>query len=211
MNKYFFISNRQSGKTHLAIYEFLKNPEESIMIVNNHKQIRNIIDLELIPDQFISKLYSSELNNVFRGLKSKRVIFDDYLQIDTIKRSELYNDISYINPEEIFCFSTPNKIYESKMFNFVKEIKIDKRFIAVEEYLERSELLIEMNDIKIKTQNQIKNEIMDLYYNHITDPDTVIIHNKGFYNQRIYKLENVSYFPDVDRELTELKGEFIRE
>jgi hypothetical protein len=52
---------------------------------------------------------------------------------------------------------------------------------------------------------------MDLYYNHITDPDTVIIHNKGFYNQRIYKLENVSYFPDVDRELTELKGEFIRE
>jgi hypothetical protein len=210
MNKYFFISNRQSGKTHLAIYEFLKNPEESILVVQNYKQIKHIIDKDLIPDNFIEKIISVGSENNLRGFKAKRIIFDDYLQIDTIKRSELYIDTSIIDPEELFCFSTPNKIYESKMFNFVRGVKLEKKFIEVEDYLTKNELLLEMNDLEIKTQSQIKNEILDLYYNHITDPDTIIIHNKGFYNERIYKLENVSYFPDIDRELTELKGKYLR-
>ena len=110
MNKYFFISNRQSGKTHLAIYEFLKNPEESILVVQNYKQIKDIIDKDLIPDNFIEKIISVGSGNSLRGLKAKRIIFDDYLQIDTIKRSELYIDTSIIDPGKPEAFTLSSNI-----------------------------------------------------------------------------------------------------
>jgi len=210
MKKYFFISNRQSGKTHLAVYEFLKDPNNSLIIVPNFHQLKEIIDLDVVPDIFLYRIISCQSKNVFRGLKAKKIIFDDYLMIDVVKRSELYIEYSSLNPEEIFCFSTPNKVYDSSMFNFVRSVKKDNRSLVVEEFLNKSELLIEINDLNLKSKTQLKNEIWDLYYNHITDHDIKIIHDKYFYNDKLFKLNNVSYFPDVDKELTELRGEYLK-
>jgi len=110
----------------------------------------------------------------------------------------------------INCFSTPSKLYDKNVLDFVTQVKKDKRILIVEEYMSKNQLLIEINDLKIKTSAQLHNEIWDLYYNYLTDPETKIIHDKFFYNERIFNLENVSYFPDIERELTELKGEFIK-
>ena len=60
-----------------------------------------------------------------------------------------------------------------------------------------------------KTSSEIKVELFELYNNFITDPDTKIIHDKFFYNMNVYNLNNVSYFPDVEREKSELRGEFF--
>lgn len=211
MKKYLFISNRQSGKTRLSVYEFLKDPENSFLILPNREQIKSVINLEIISDNFLNRIFfCDEFNSKIRGfrIKVKRIIWDDYLMSDTTIRSEMDNNFHLLGVEEIYCFSTPSKIYDKKILDFVKEIKKDKRILNIEEYINTNQLLIEMNDLKIKSSAQINNEILDLYYNYLTDPDTKIIHNKVFYNEKIYRLENVSYFPDTDRELTELKGKY---
>lgn len=211
MKKYFFISNRQSGKTHLAIYEFLKEPENSLLIVYDNKQIKNIIDKKIIPDKFLNRIFHYEnFSSKIRGIKFKIVIFDDYLMTSTEIRSEINIGMYATCVEKIYCFSTPSKLYDKNILNFVKQVKKDERKMVIEEYISKNQLLIEIYDLNIKTSAQINNEIWDLFYNYLTDPETKIIHDKFFYNERIFNLENVSYFPDLERELTELKGEFIR-
>jgi hypothetical protein len=211
MKKYFFISNRQSGKTHLAIYEFMKDPDNSLLIVYDNKQIKNILDKKVIPDKFLDRIFHYEnFSSKIMGRSFKIVIFDDYLLTNTEFRSEIDINIHAANVEKIYCFSTPSKLYDKNVLDFVTQVKKDKRILIVEEYMSKNQLLIEINDLKIKTSAQLHNEIWDLYYNYLTDPETKIIHDKFFYNERIFNLENVSYFPDIERELTELKGEFIK-
>lgn len=212
MKKYFFISNRQSGKTHLSVYEFLKDPAKSLLITYNNRSKADLIDLDLVPDIFKNHIICpSDFTEIESKKHIERIIYDEYFFLDVQTRSELINNISGLNLKELFCFSTPKILYDKQIFSFVKEIKKYNRNVSLEDYLNKEELLIELNDLNIKTKNQIANELWDLYYNHITDPETIIIHNKFFYNDKIYNLENVSYFPDIDRELTELKGEFIRQ
>lgn len=211
MKKYFFISNRQSGKTHLAIYEFMKDPENSFLTVYDDKQIKSILDKKVIPDKFLNRIFHYEnLSSKIIGRSFKIAIFDDYLSTNTEIRSEIDINLHAADVDKIYCFSTPSKLYDKNVLDFVTKVKKDKRMLIVEEFLSKNQLLIEMNDLKIKTSAQMHNEIWDLYYNYLTDPETKIIHDKFFYNERIYNLENVSYFPDLDRELTELKGEFIK-
>lgn len=212
MKKYFFISNRQSGKTHLAIYEFMKDPENSLIILYGKKQVKNILEKKIIPDKFLNRVFNYEnFSSKIRGRIFKTVICDDYLSTNTEIRSEIDINLYACKVEQVFCFSTPSKLYDKNILDFVKEVKKDQRRMLVEEFISKNQLLIEINDPKIKSSAQLNNEIWDLYYNYLTDPETIIIHDKFFYNDRIYNLENVSYFPDIDRELTELKGEFIRE
>lgn len=212
MKKYFFLSNRQSGKTRYAIYELLKEPEKTLLIVGNNKMRNHLIELETIPLNYLKRIIiPEELSNAIQNNNGiERIIYDEYLYLNVKTRSEIINKISNLNLNEIFCFSTPNQLYDSEIYDFVKKVKKDNRFLVLDEFLNKKELLIELNDLKIKTRNQITNDIWELYYNHITDPETVIIHNKFFYNEKIYNLENVSYFPDLDRELAELKGQFIK-
>lgn len=212
MKKYFFISNRQSGKTHYAIYEFIKDPEKTFLIVCDQKMKNHVIELEVIPEKYTSQIITpQELSKAIKNKNIERIIYDEYLYLEVRERSEIINNISNLKLNEIFCFSTPRKLYDQEIFEFVKGVKRENRFLILEEFLNKKELLIELNDLRIKSKNQLTNEIWDLYYNHITDPETVIIHNKFFYNQKIFNLDNVSYFPDIDRELAELKGEFIKQ
>lgn len=212
MKKYFFISNRQSGKTHYAIYEFIKDPEKAFLIVCDQKMKNHVIELDVIPEKYTSQIITpKELNKAIKNKNIERIIYDEYLYLEVWDRSEIINNISNLKLNEIFCFSTPRKLYDQEIFEFVKGVKRENRFLILEEFLNKKELLIELNDLRIKSKNQLTNEIWDLYYNHITDPETVIIHNKFFYNQKIFNLDNVSYFPDLERELAELKGEFIKQ
>lgn len=210
MKKYFFISNRQSGKSQLALYEFLKDPENNLLICLDDQQVKRFKDTGAIEPKYFNRIISA--NNAIggKGHRVLKIIFDEYLFIDVKIRKNLHLALMPCGVEEIYCFSTPIKLYDAKMFNFIKQLKKDNKISEIENFISYNQLLIEMNDSSVKTFVETRKELIDLFYNYLTDYDTQIIHNKFFYNQKIYNLDNVSYFPDVDRELTELKGEFIK-
>lgn len=212
MKKYFFISNRQSGKTHYAIYEFLKDPENSLLVFLNNRIKNECINVVNIPREFLGNIISSEsLKNFnWKNKKYEKIIFDEYLYMTSKDRADFYLESNFLGLKEIYCFTTPNKLYDAKMFNFIRDLKKENRHMAIEEWLHKNELLLEMTELSIKTSSEIKVELFELYNNFITDPDTKIIHDKFFYNMNIYNLNNVSYFPDVEREKSELRGEFFR-
>lgn len=208
MKKYFHISNRNSGKTNLAVYEFLKDPDNSLLINFKSESLDKIKKSGIIEkkhlNNLIFRLPNIDLNNY------KRFIFDDYLFLSVDIREQFIQKINESPAEEIYCFSTPKILYDKKMFYFVKEMKKNKTDFSSKEWLERNEVLVEINDPTIKTKLQVREELCDLFANHLTDPETTIINNKFFYNEKIYKLENVSYFPDIHKESTELRAEYLK-
>lgn len=211
MKKHFFISNRNSGKTHLAFYEFVKDPTHSLIILSLQKNINLLMNSNLVDEKFTRNIiYYEDFMDFKETSGFKKIIIDDYLSINSILRERIHEKIFQLETQEVFCFATAQKIYDKKMFNFIKEMKKNSNPIDFDSWACKNELLVEITDVKNKFKSNAKEELIDLYYNYITDPDTLIIHNGLFRNERIFNLNGVSYFPDVDRELTEIKGEYLR-
>ena len=214
MVKYFFISNRQSGKTTKAIYEFLKDPENTIFICPNGECRKEVVKMTKLPTSKCLNIISASDDNAGRGKRYKRAIYDEYLFLDYETRYKIHCSLLNTGVEEILCFSTAERLYDRSTFDFVAELKRDQRILAFESSIDRvcfNDVLVEMTDVLIRTSEKMKEEIYDLYHNYLTDPDTTIIHNSMFFNKKLYNLENVSYFPDDYKELTELKGQFIND
>lgn len=209
MNKIFHISNRNSGKTSLAVYEFLKDPENSLLINSSEQSYESIKKTGILDEKYLENfiLKTPDINSV----NYKRIIFDDYLFLTVDLREYYSKKFDNEKIKEIICFSTPKILYSKKMYNFVKEIKIESKNLDLKDWLDKNELLLEINDPSIKTKYEVKRELYDLYFNYLTDPDTVIIKHDFFNNKKLLKLENVSYYPDLYREYTDLKGEFLKE
>lgn len=214
VKKYFFISNRQSGKTTMALYEYLKDPENTVLVCTDGSTRDSAVKRSGIEPSKCKNVISADRLSI-RGKKIKRLIFDEYLFIDYEKRLKLHASLMPLGIEEIICFSTPERLYDKNVFEFVVELKKEKRTLAFDVKFNKkfcfSDVLIEITDPMIKTSDKIREEMFELYHNYLTDPDTVLIHNANFFNKKIYNLENVSYFPDISKELTELKGQFIND
>lgn len=214
MKKYFFISNRQSGKTTKAVYEFLKDPKNTLFICHNNESREEVVKAVGLPPSECHNIISASNQDNTRGRRFKRAIYDDYLSIDYETRYALQYWSVPLGVEEILCFSTSARLYDKSTFEFVAELKRDERILAFESSIDRvcfTDVLVEMTDVLIRTSEKMKEEMYDLYHNYLTDPDTMIIHNEIFFNKKLYNLENVSYFPDGHKKLTELKGRFINE
>lgn len=158
MKKYFYIQNRQSGKTTMGVYEYLKNPKDSIFIVkNNHiasyisekydfsfDERKNIVSIPMLEKFICSKSFN-------------KVIIDEYLFFTLKERKMIYKIFPNLEDDsEIYIFSTPKKVYSINDIERVKGLK---------EYNQTPET----ND-------------EDLYYNFLTDNDVKIIHNRLYYN-----------------------------
>lgn len=212
MKKFFFISNRQSGKTTKAVYEFMKNPEETILVCANSQSKDELLKKLGLVSHADNILGSAPSESFFRGKKAKKIIYDEYLFLDYETRLYFEKMTLPFGIEEIYCFSTPQILYDRDTFDFVVNMKKENKAISIERQSDlcMNDLIIEMTDSTIRTSEMIREEIFELYYNYLTDPDTIIIHNDFFINQKISNLNNVSYFPDEYKELTELKGVFLK-
>jgi len=159
MNTIFLMQPRQTGKTTKAIYEFLKDPENSLFVTVNVETAKHIFDsIGKHKENIIS---SNKLVEAIVGRKIKNVILDEYMFFE--KCDEIYKTIKLIQPDNVYIFSTSNKCYDKKLFDFVKTNK---------ETMSYHDLLKEYGDT---LTDYIQIEIYELYYNFLTDNDTVII------------------------------------
>mgnify|MGYP006965303323 CR=1 FL=1 len=181
MKKYITILPRQSGKTKMGIYEFLKDPDNTIYIVYNN-QAKDFI-IERIG--FLSKniITHNNIKNKLRSKRIKKLIFDEYMFFDN--KEEIYNIVNTLNIEELYIFSSSNKLYSNDIFEYLKENKFKYNLNhLVENYKYKSE--------------HTRDEIYELYYNFITDSDAIMININHNINKNIhYIISNEQYELEV--------------
>jgi len=172
--KYFFLQPRQTGKTINAIYEFLKDEENSLFVTHNFNNINNITsNYKLSKNNFVTY---KNLEQKLIGRRWKNIILDEYLFFDDkIKLYELIkSNLKYCN---LFIYSTANKVYNKEIFEFVKEFKKKYNFDEVVDLYNKF--------IKESTSDIIK-EIKELYFNFLTDKDVILISKYKLEADEIY-------------------------
>lgn len=154
MNKYFLMQARQTGKTSKAVYEYLKDPLDTVFVVTNEKNKDYIKDKigdknanVLTEEEFLTEHYCA----------SRNYILDEYMFFK--HKKDVYEKINSLDPANLFIFSTSDKVYKKDIFDFIFDLKNSLLF---KEYT------------GVKTEEVIK-EIEDLIYNFLTDPDTILI------------------------------------
>lgn len=200
MKKYFLLQARQTGKTTKAIYEYLKDDKNTLFVSFDEQSTKRVCKkAKGNPKHFISaksfKTYATRGGaNV---IPFKNIILDEYLFFEN--KSEIYKLVQYLSPENIYIFSSPNKRYEKESFDLVKNNKHNK---SANEILE---LYIEKQGGVCK---KVQNEIYELYYNFITDFDTVLIDSDlGISNSRKKELRHIMGEESYE---TEILNQYLR-
>ncbi len=159
MKKVFLIQPRQSGKTTKAMYEFVKDPDNTIFVTHSYDMVKRIHDR--VGGNIKNFTSSNQFKNKIIGRRPKNIILDEYMFFKN--RDEIYKEIQVIQPENVYIFSTSDKLYDKKLFDFVKE---NKRRTSYQDLLKK------YGD---KLTDYIEKQIYDLYYNFLTDDDTILI------------------------------------
>jgi hypothetical protein len=165
MNKRINVWNRQSGKTTTAIYEFLKNPEETLLITFNENMCHHICKNFLRVDKHKNIIGVNKfLNRDLYLNRSKTIIIDEYLFFNPEQAIDLYQKIinsNYI--ENLIIFSTPRKKYNKEVFDLVKKLKPILQWQMCHKVIEQ------LLDIEVKVE-----DVRELYFNFLTDEDSEI-------------------------------------
>lgn len=166
MSKYAILKPRGSGKTTMALYEFIKDPINTLYVTYVEKDIYRILsdanDLFRYEENFISS------NNVIDYLPRKSyttIILDNYLSYQ--HKDKIYNKIQEIGWSELYVFSTLPESYDTNLLKFVTENKYSQSYSQLIKLFERSR--------EQPISDKIKRNIYELYYNFLTDDDIAII------------------------------------
>jgi hypothetical protein len=159
MRKIFLMQPRQSGKTTKAMYEFVKDPENTIFVTHNYDMVKYIHDK--VGGNIKNFTTSNQFHNKIIGRRPKNIILDEYMFFKN--RDEIYKEIQVIQPKNVYIFSTSDKLYDKKLLDFLKE---NKRATSYQD------LFIKYGD---KLTEYDEKQIYDLYNNFLTDDDTVLI------------------------------------
>jgi predicted RND superfamily exporter protein len=159
MSKIFLMQPRQSGKTTKAMYEFAKDPENTIFVTHNFDMVKHIHNR--IGGNIKNFTSANQFHNKIIGRRPKNIILDEYMFFKN--RDEIYKEIQIIQPDNVYIFSTSDKCYDKKIFDYVKE---NKRTLSYQDLLTR------YGD---KLTEYIERQIYELYYNFLTDDDTILI------------------------------------
>jgi hypothetical protein len=192
MKKYFFISPRSSGKTTKAIYEFTKEPNNTIFISYNENRLSDIHNLLDCDVKYLTT--SHKCISKLRCIKPKNIIIDEYMSFDN--KDSIYKHIQTMQLDNLYIYSSPNKSYNSDLFYFVKYYKCNMSY---------QDILIKYGN---KLTDSIEKDIYDLYYNFITDDDVIIIktYNNTISDSRKNELiKQLGY----DRYITEYCDNFL--
>ena len=167
MNIYFNISPRQSGKTDKAIYEYLKDKDNTIFVTHNMHMVQHLLDLTGEPRRNFVSTNSFELRII--GKRPKNIILDEYLFYKN--KDKIYNLCHMVAPENIYVFTSANKTYSRVLFELVKDNKQYMSFNSLLDLFNRTHVCDYMNDARL--------ELYDLYYNFITDKNVKIFDGKN--------------------------------
>jgi hypothetical protein len=204
MKKRINVWNRQSGKTTTAIYEFLKNPEETLLITFNEKMCHYIYTNFLRVDNHkniigVNKFLSRDLYLN----RSKTIIIDEYLFFNPEQAIDLYQKIINTNYiENLIIFSTPIKKYNKEVFDLVKKLK------PILQWQMCHKVIKQLLDIEVKVE-----DVRELYFNFLTDEDSEINKKSNVDKRESEYLKEIlgekNYSLDVLAEYLEEKEESI--
>jgi hypothetical protein len=157
MKKIFFVLPRQSRKSEAALTQFLKSPDDSLLVSTHRGGYDTNIVSPNISEQRL------------RGKNFRVIILDDYLSYpDPIKTYQTFSTyISYARfpVEELYIYSTPVMVYPISVINMVKLLK-------------RQGLGINYIEDKMIYSNPYGEHVLPLYYNFLTDLDVKILQKK---------------------------------
>lgn len=153
------ISNRQSGKSKMAYYEFLKDPEHTMLLSLGYKHLpkhKNILSCQHF--EIIAK--------AARAQKVTKIIIDNYFDLNSEEMEECYRLINSCDLQEVNLFTTA-KTFNGEVIELIKDSKLNKYNLDVALYG--------------------REEVRELLYNYVTDPRTVIINENFFLNKDLNK------------------------
>lgn len=164
MNKTIYIQPRQTGKTTRAIFEYLKNPKSTIIVTHNQNMVQHIQSIVYGFNNHLM-VYKHNIITEDQFIKSRGAfksydtfIFDEYMFLK--HKKEVYELVYQLMPNNIVAYSTSNKKYNKKIIDFIKVSKENN------------------------TPIELTKEVTELYYNFITDPDTILHDNLSSTNER---------------------------
>lgn len=177
----YIIAPRQVGKTQAALYEFVKDPGNTYFFTHSHGH-QDIIRKQLSKFYFLQnpdhppKIYSRETYNIFsvdqlhrlHSIRTNKAIFDEYNLISAKKKREIRNEIHRF--KEIYIFTTMSKMYNKEIFDIVKQAKRE----GINCCVTITKRVTDNYRISAKVAAE---EVEDLYYDLITDPETNIIYD----------------------------------
>ncbi len=152
----FYLLPRASGKTTMAIAEYIKDKENSLFVCLSSHLTKSIFTKdEYSPKTIIS---ATNFENSIVGKRPKNIILDEYLLFKN--KDKIYKLIKEVlNPKNVFIYSTSNKIYSKLYFEFVK----NNKHLSFDEVVRLFEKEHDVTDI------DFKKELYELYYSFITD------------------------------------------
>jgi len=173
MNKIFSMQPRQSGKTYNAILEYKKDPQNTIYVVTCNSTMSSSL--------FPKCITTGSFKRFSLDKRFKNIILDEYMFFEN--KEEIYNTINNLNIENLFIYSTSDKIYSKELFDFIKNNKLNYSY----------------NNLLLKYQSEFnttdKLKFDDLYYNFITDYDTNLIeYGICSHNQRLFNLLEIETY-----------------
>jgi hypothetical protein len=156
MEKIIYIQPRQTGKTTMGMFEYLKSPDSTLIITLNNSTVDHLIrSIRPILSGRLNMNITTEHQFLMVGDAKKyrhtikTIILDEYMFFKN--KEKMYNTINELNPERLLIYSTSDKTYSKKIIDLIKHSKA--------------------NDLEVINTTK---EFHELYYNFITDPDSVI-------------------------------------
>ena len=133
----------------------MKSPDDTLFVTHNYDILRDIAKrFSLEGRSFIG---STDIRRKIGN--PKNIVLDEYLFFENKK--EVYETIKVSGVENLYIFTSTDKAYNDELFNIVRD---GKQTHSCDELIEK----YAKNDI-YKSQ-----QIIDLYYNFITDNITLV-------------------------------------
>lgn len=186
-----FIANRQSGKTQLALLEFLKEPKNTLFVTCKMDMAKGFKEYREYPKNFTSQNALSD--NGLRGKRYKKIILDEYCFFSPKSKLNLNERIfSVLEPNgKIYIYSSPQKSYDREIYTLVKQFKS-----GLISYRQRDKLLEVWSMCLKRPLNEIRDDFDELVNDILTHPKTEIINNNQFNNKTI---ENACHLRQIER------------
>jgi hypothetical protein len=191
MKVIFLIQPRQSGKTTKAMYEFIKDPDNTLFVTRNRLMSKEICDM--VGGNMKNFTDSHFFNSRVIGINFKNIILDEYMFF--LNKDEIYKTIQAIKPDNVYIFSTSNKKYNKDLLNFVKENKSTHSYQG----------LILKYGAGLGLSEEIEKQIYELYYNFLTDEDTVLIDYNFSINPLPFKKDKKELIEYLGKEKYEIE------
>jgi len=191
---------RQSGKTSYAVYEWLKDPDNSLLVVINNDWVRRLeSDLRIPPHKNIINI--DQLFSHGRPLVTK-IIFDEFDSFTTKQQQLIYHEYPrWFTPKsdgELIIFTTGRSVINRSVFEIVRLLKNTNglHYSDALDYCKKFGLIKE------------EQEFAKLYYSFLTSPNVTITRKMPF-NKNLISAEQECRMGEVAFSVEILNNPFI--